>query len=66
MKEKTSSLLGLGTLYCVELHGKEQRHKRGAIVMLHQAYFLAIFSSWRTYEYAEKLSFFLEFSGFFS
>ena len=34
MKEKTSSLLGLGTLYCVELHGKEQRHKRGAIVIL--------------------------------
>ena len=30
-------------------------------LLLLQAYFLAIFSSWPTYEYAENLSFFLEF-----
>ena len=33
-RKNLTSLLGLGTLYCVKLHGKAQRHKRRAIVML--------------------------------
>ena len=41
---------------------KQKRTQNNELVWdLHQAYFLAIFSSGPTYEYAENLSFFLEF-----